>query len=219
MPAAFPDPQTRHPIRLRDGTSHAGTVFLRPVIAHPRMEIGEYAYASAFDPPDDWAARLAPYLFDFSPERLVIGRFCQIADGAMFITASAQHRYDGFSTFPFAIFDGGSTDQRASMPGPGQDTIIGHDVWIGQGARILPGARIGSGVIIGAGAVVGGQVPDYSVVTGNPGRVSRLRFDPDTVAQLLQLAWWHWPIDHIVRNEAAICGADLPLLQEAAASL
>ena len=31
---------------------------------HPRMQIGEYTYASAFDPPTDWAARLAPNLFD-----------------------------------------------------------------------------------------------------------------------------------------------------------
>ena len=105
------------------------------------------------------------------------------------------------------------------MPGPGPDTIIGHDVWIGQGARILPGAHIGSGVIIGAGAVVGGRVPDYAVVVGNPGRVVRHRFAPDTIARLLQIAWWDWPIDHILKHEAAICGGDLPVLEAAAATI
>lgn len=219
MSDTFPSPETSLPVLLSDGTHHSGTVFLQAVLSHPQIEVGAYSYASAFDPPDDWAARLAPYLFDFSPERLRIGRFCQIADGVTFITASAQHRYDGFSTFPFAVFDRAAAEGRPSMPGPGPDTIIGHDVWIGQGARILPGAHIGSGVIIGAGAVVGGRVPDYAVVVGNPGRVVRHRFAPDTIARLLQIAWWDWPIDHILKHEAAICGGDLPVLEAAAATI
>lgn len=154
-----------------------------------------------------------PYLYDFSPEALQIGKFCQFADGVQFITASANHRYDGFSSFPFAIFGGGDMEGRPSMPGPGPDTVIGHDVWIGQGARILPGAQIGSGVIVGAGAVVSGQVPDYAIVSGNPARVVRMRFDPDTIAALLEIAWWDWPIDRILDREAAICGGELAALR------
>ena len=80
----------------------------------------------------------------------------------------------------------------------------------------MPGARIGSGVIVGAGAVVAGDIPDYAVVTGNPGRVRRMRFDPDTVAALLEIAWWDWPIAHILAHEAAITGADLSALRQAA---
>src|SRR5690606_6929923 len=80
-------------------------------------------------------------------------------------------------------------DELSALP----DTMIGHDVWIGHGALILPGARIGNGVIIGAGAVVAGEVADYAVVAGNPARVIRMRFPPDVVAELLQLAWWDWP--------------------------
>jgi virginiamycin A acetyltransferase len=132
-----------------------------------------------------------------------------------FITASANHRMDGFSTFPFAIFDRVG-ERRPSLPGPGPDTQIGHDVWIGQGARILPGAQVGDGVIIGAGAVVGGSVPPYAIVTGNPARVVRRRFDEATIAALLELAWWDWPIDRILAQEAAICGADLAALRAAA---
>jgi virginiamycin A acetyltransferase len=58
----------------------------------PAHQVGEYTYASAHEPPDDWAARLAPYLYPFSPERLILGSFCQIADGVTFITSSANHR-------------------------------------------------------------------------------------------------------------------------------
>lgn len=217
MPVDFPLPDTIHPVTLPDGTRHRGTVFLRAVISHPRIVVGEYSYASAFDPPEDWAARLAPYLFAFSPERLLIGRFCQIADGVRFITASANHRHDGISSFPFAIFSSDSKGLGASMPGPGPDTVIGHDVWIGQGARILPGARIGNGVIVGAGAVVSGTVPAYAVVAGNPGRVVRRRFDEATIARLEAIAWWDWPIGVIVAHEAEISGASLAALEDVAA--
>lgn len=213
---SFPPPDQTNPVIGSDGNPLPGTVFLKPAVDHPRMQIGEYTYASAFDPPADWAARLAPYLFDFSPERLVIGKFCQIADGVTFITASANHRYDGFSTYPFAIFDDGGKEGRASLPGPGPDTVIGNDVWIGQGARILPGAQVGDGVIIGAGAVVSGEIPPYSIIAGNPARHLRSRFSPETVEKLLQIRWWDWSIEKVIASEAAICNADIHALDKAA---
>ena len=48
---------------------------------------------------------------------------------------------------------------------------IGNDVFIGNGAIILPGTKIGDNVIIGAGAVVAHDVPDNSVVIGNPAQI------------------------------------------------
>tara|TARA_R110002072_G_scaffold107993_1_gene234535 strand:+ start:824 stop:1501 length:678 start_codon:yes stop_codon:yes gene_type:complete len=212
----FPHPNTRHPIILPDGSEHVGTVFLAAAITHPRMQVGSYTYASAFDPPEDWAARLAPYLFEFSPERLIIGNFCQIADGVQIITSSANHRYNGISSYPFAIFDGGTRDGRPSMPEAGKDTIIGNDVWIGQGAKVLPEAQIGDGVIIGAGAVVGGVVPPYCIVAGNPARVVRDRFDAQTIARLQKIAWWDWLIETILAHETLICGGDVEALEKVA---
>ncbi len=215
MPTGFPPHDTRYPLVFPDGTAHRGSVFLKAAIDHPRWEIGEYSYASAHEPPEDWAARLAPYLHAASEERLILGRFCQIADGATFITASANHRSDGISTYPFAIFSGFG-ENRPSLPAPGPerfpDTVIGHDVWIGQGARILPGARLGSGAIVGAGAVVRGEVPDYAIVAGNPAQIVRMRFQPEEIATLLDLAWWDWPVDHIMAHEAEICGGDVAAL-------
>ncbi|WP_299412941.1 CatB-related O-acetyltransferase [uncultured Sulfitobacter sp.] len=209
---SFANPTTLHPIRLPDGCAHEGTVFLRSALSHPRITVGEYSYASAHTPPDDWAAHLAPYLYEFSPEQLIIGKFCQIADGVQFITASANHRYDGISSFPFAVFGGGPMANRPSMPAAGADTRIGHDVWIGQGARILPGAEIGNGVIVGAGAVVQGCVDAYSIVAGNPARVVRHRFSQEEIDTLQRLQWWDWPIDMILENEGLICGGDVQAL-------
>ena len=48
---------------------------------------------------------------------------------------------------------------------------IGNDVFIGKGSIILPGTRIGNRVIVGAGCVVASDIPDNSVVVGNPGRI------------------------------------------------
>ena len=53
--------------------------------------------------------------------------------------------------------------------------IIENDVWIGRRVIILPGVKIGKGSILGAGTVIAKDVPDYSVVVGNPGKVIKNR--------------------------------------------
>lgn len=214
----FPSPDTLHPITLRDGTSHRGTVFLKAALDHPRIEVGDYTYMSAHQPltdPNNIAQRLAPYLWDFAPERLVIGKFCQIAHGVQFITSSANHRMDGLSSFPFLVF-GGGWEGRPSLPEPGGDTVVGNDVWLGTGAMIMPGVSIGDGAIIGAGSVVASDVAPYTVVAGNPGKVVKRRLSESDAERLQRVAWWHWPIEHITSHEAEICGSDLDALQAAA---
>ena len=47
---------------------------------------------------------------------------------------------------------------------------IGNNVFIGNGAIILPETTIGDNVIIGAGAIGASDVPDNSVMIGNPAR-------------------------------------------------
>lgn len=217
MTATVLDAALPHPMHLPNGQLNSGLVHLNRVIAHPNIEIGDFTYASSFDPPQDWAARLAPYLYPGAPERLEIGRFCQIAHGVRIITDSANHPMQGISTYPFAIFDPARLRAYVDQLGALRDTVIGHDVWIGDGAVILPGARIGSGVIIGAGAVVGGEVPDYAVIAGNPGRVIRRRFDAATIARLLALRWWDWPVDRIQTAIPALERCDLDALEAFAA--
>lgn len=49
--------------------------------------------------------------------------------------------------------------------------LIKEGAWIGAGATIMPGICIGKHAIVGASSVVTHDVPDYSVVVGNPARV------------------------------------------------
>jgi len=48
---------------------------------------------------------------------------------------------------------------------------IGNDVFIGAGTIVLPGVRIGNQVVVGAGSVITKNIPDNSVVVGNPAAV------------------------------------------------
>ncbi|MFZ2103218.1 MAG: CatB-related O-acetyltransferase [Oricola sp.] len=215
MQRPFLDASARHPITLPTGEAHRGTVHLNRVIDHPNIEIGDYTYYSDFDAVEDYAARIAPYLYPGAPERLVIGKFAQIAHGARFITSSANHPMGGFSTYPFAAFRPDTMYDYSAEVSAGGDTSIGHDVWIGFNAIVLPGVTIGHGAIVGAGAIVSRDVPPYAVVGGSRASVIRMRFDEKTVDALLRLSWWNWDIGRIERARAGIEGCDLAELRAA----
>jgi acetyltransferase-like isoleucine patch superfamily enzyme len=60
----------------------------------------------------------------------------------------------------------------AERPGYTRGPIrIGAYSYIGAGAVVLPGVQIGRGCLIGAGTIVTADVPDHSIVVGQPGRV------------------------------------------------
>lgn len=48
---------------------------------------------------------------------------------------------------------------------------IGDYSFIGTGTILMPGCKIGKGCIIAAGTVVRGNVPDFSIYAGSPGKV------------------------------------------------
>lgn len=208
----LPDPSARHPLIFPDGTVHRQMAALAVAIDHPNWRVGKHAYANDFDPPEDWAARLAPYLYPGAPETLTIGPFAQIAHGARFITASANHPMEGLSTYPFPVFDPESLDLYKESFSGLPDTVIGPDCWIGHGALVMPGARLGAGVIVGAGAVVSGEVAPYTIVAGNPARPVRRRFGEAGIDRLLELAWWDWEDARIARAVPLLAAGDIDAL-------
>lgn len=53
----------------------------------------------------------------------------------------------------------------------GAPITIGDNVWIGGNSIILPDVTVGSNSVIAAGSVVTKDVPEWTVVAGNPARV------------------------------------------------
>lgn len=204
------DPTAVHPITLPDGSIYRDTVYLTNVIDHPRMEIGAFSYFTHSGKPEDTATILAPYLFPGCRERLVIGKFVQIARGSYFITSSANHPMTGVTTYPFRIF---KPETFGYKDLPVKDTVVGHDVWIGHDAAIMPGVTIGHGAIVAAASVVARDVPPYAVVGGNPARIIRMRYPDEVIADLLDLAWWDWPLDRIEARLPALESGDLAALR------
>ena len=153
---------------------------------------------------------MAPYLGHGVRERLVIGKFVQIARGSYFITSSANHPMTGFTTYPFRIF---KPETFGYKDLPVKDTIVDHDVWIGRNAAIMPGVHIGAGAIVAAASVVARDVPPYAVVGGNPASIIRMRYPSEVIDELLHLAWWDWPIEKIEANLAALSSGDMAALR------
>lgn len=56
---------------------------------------------------------------------------------------------------------------------------IGDGCFLGIGSLIMPNVRIGKYCVVGAHSVVTRDVPDYSIVIGNPARVARI-YDRET---------------------------------------
>jgi virginiamycin A acetyltransferase len=145
----------------------------------------------------------------------MFGKFCALARGVKFIMNGANHKLDGFSTYPFQIFGNGwekVMPQLGELPYKG-DTVIGNDVWMGYEATIMPGVQVGDGAIIAAKSVVVSRVPPYTVVGGNPARHIRQRFDDEVVQSLLAIVWWDWSIEKITRNLEKIVAADIEALR------
>ena len=180
--------------------------FLKNVVNHPQITIGDYTYYDDFETVDNFQKNVR-YLFDFSKDHLTIGKFCMLASGVEFIMNGANHLSKAVSAYPFAIFGGEWSNSMEGKVYPTKgDTVIGNDVWIGYRATILPGVTIGDGAIIGAYSVVTNDVPSYTIVGGNPAQLIRKRFDDTTIARLLEVSWWDWPIEKITRYAHYLTG-------------
>jgi len=191
----IPDKHKKFPLENYDRLC-----FLKNIITNPNIIVGDYTYYDDFETVENFEKNVK-YLFDFTGDKLIIGKFCMIASDVTFIMNGANHLSDAISTYPFAIF---GEDWASAMEGKAyptkSDTVIGNDVWIGYGATIMPGVQIGDGAIIATKSVVTKNVAPYSIVGGNPAKEIRKRFPEEKIKQLLEISWWDWPIEKITAN-------------------
>lgn len=196
----FPNPNTIHPIPGYDKE-----IYVKPTIKNPNIIVGEFTYIA-----DSEFESHVTHHYDFVGDKLIIGKFCQIAFGVEFVMNGANHQMNAVSTFPFYTLEGWDMQAPATedMPLKG-NTMIGNDVWIGQNAVILPGIKIGDGAIIGANSVVGRDVEPYTIVIGNPAKTLRKRFDDELIELLLQFKWWDKTINEINALIPILTSSDL----------
>ena len=200
-----PDPDAIHPI-----PGYEGEIYVKPTLKNPNITVGDFTYIA-----DSEFESHVTHHYPFLNDRLIIGKFCQIAAGVEFVMNGANHQMNAVSTFPFYTLRGWAMEPPApsDLPLKG-DTVVGNDVWIGQNAVILPGARIGDGAIIGASSVVGGEVAPYTVVAGNPARTIRKRFGDALIGLLLEWKWWDKEIDEINHLIPLLTCGDLNAVEE-----
>lgn len=190
-----PDKNIKFPL-----TNYDKLCFLKNVIKNPNIIVGDYTYYDDFENVENFEKNVK-YHFDFTGDKLIIGKFCMIASGVNFIMNGANHLTDAISTYPFAIF-GNSWEKSMegkSYPNKG-NVVIGNDVWIGHNATIMAGVTIGDGAIIATNSTVIKDVAPYTIVGGNPAKEIKKRFNEETIDKLLMLKWWDWPIEKITEN-------------------
>ena len=201
----IPDPNTVHPIAGYDKE-----IYVKPTIKNPNIIVGDFTYIA-----DSEFESHVTHHYDFIGDKLIIGKFCQIAAGVEFVMNGANHQMNAVSTFPFYTLEGWNMQPpaKSDLPFKG-DTVIGNDVWIGQNATILPGVRIGDGAIIGANSVVGSDVEPYTVVVGTPAKQLRYRFDEELTELLLKFKWWDKPVEEINAMIPVLTNSDLDLVKK-----
>ncbi len=203
----YPNPNTLYPIEQVERT-----VYLKNIIRSPQIIVGDYTY---YDDPEDVYnfEKNVLYLFDFMGDKLIIGKFCQIATGVRFIMNGANHAMGGISTYPFKVFGGEWAKKDPMQVVSKGDTVIGNDVWFGNSVTVMQGIKIGDGAIIGTNSLITKDVPPYTIVGGNPAKEIRKRFDEETIEFLLKLKWWDWPVEKITAHLDLITSGNLDALK------
>lgn len=205
MDGKKPNPNAIYPIAGYDKE-----IYVKPTITNPHIVVGDFTYIA-----DSEFESHVTHHYEWNADKLIIGKFCQIAAGVEFVMNGANHQMNAVSTFPFYTLEGWHMNPPApaDLPFKG-DTVVGNDVWIGQNAVILPGVHIGDGSIVGANSVVGSDVAPYSIVVGNPARVLRRRFDDEMIDLLLKFAWWDKSIEEIDELIPLLTSSDIEKVKE-----
>ena len=204
MTQKIPNPDAIYPIH-----DYENEINIKPTLKNKNIIVGDFSYFAD----KDFESRVT-HFYPFINDKLIIGKFCQIAHGVEFIMNGANHQMNAISTFPFFANGWGTPPpNEKELPLKG-DTVVGNDVWIGQNAVIMPGVHIGDGAIIGANSVVSKDVAPYEIVAGNPIRRIRKRFDDEMISMLLEFQWWNKPYEEVAQLIPLLTNSDLEYVKK-----
>ena len=142
------------------------------------VHIGAYAVIEALVP-----ERGITVEFD---DRAYVGHFLRLTSvGGVRIGADAMLSDRVYVSDTSHIYEDVTRPIKVQGLRDGRSVDIGDGAWVGIGAAICGNVRIGRNAVVGANAVVVRDVPDCTVVAGNPAVVVR-RHDGDA---------WHWATD------------------------
>lgn len=138
--------------------------------------------------------------------RFETGKFCSMAAGTTVLLGQGNHRIQSLSSYPLrsvAPLESVEWTKKFDFERESKTYCkLGHDVWVGTGCILLPNVTLGTGSVVSAGSVVTKDVPPYAIVGGNPAQIISFRFKPAVIKELLELQWWDWPAEKILRNIA-----------------
>lgn len=143
------------------------------------------------------------------PSGLIVGRYCSISTGLVFLDSHHHTHLITTSAISFRPHNnlwrdlleeqGVEPDPTWNIYGGKRFPIIGNDVWIGRDVTLSLGITIGDGAIIAANSTVTKDVPPYTIVGGNPATLLRMRFPVELSQRLQQINWWNLDPRLVVR--------------------
>ncbi|KAK8102626.1 hypothetical protein PG984_015772 [Apiospora sp. TS-2023a] len=120
----------------------------------------------------------APFTCDYGynisiGQNVFIGRNCTIIDPCSVKIGNNTYIGPNVSLFAATLDTNPAKRMGSKSLQKGEAITIEEDVWIGGNVIVLPGLKIGKGSTVGAGSVVTRDVPNFTIVTGNPAHVLR----------------------------------------------
>lgn len=130
-----------------------------------------------------------------------IGNYSCVGEGCTF-DGGFGHEYKNVTSFPLNKI---WTELPSNIVCKG-DIIVGHDCWIGENSTIISGVTIGDGCVIGYGTIVTKSIEPYTVVTN---KKSWKRFTEEQVEKLLEIQWWNWDDERVLKNAKLLLSQDI----------
>lgn len=93
-----------------------GICYIKNTVKNPNIIVGDYTYYFDATGKDNFEDHVTNF-YSFSKDKLIIGKFCDIATGVEFVMNAANHRMNCVTTYPFYIMGSGWGNHRCQCCG------------------------------------------------------------------------------------------------------